>query len=192
MCTKNREGKMSTYFYLVIFCFVGNFLQALPSQVLIIRHAEKVHDGIELSLKGRERAAALVPYFLGSTSFLTPPAVIYAARATKEHPSVRPLQTVAPLAKELNIKINQDFDPKQFALMVESIKMNPGYKDKVILICWEHSVIPKIVELFGVTTAPQKWLGEVYDRVWIIKFLPSGKINFENITQQLMYGDANK
>lgn len=182
-------------YQLFLFCLFASsvsVLQALPSQVLIIRHAEKMHDGIELSLKGRERAAALVPYFLGTTKFLGAPWAIYAARATKEHPSLRPYQTMAPLSRELNIKLNQDFDPKQYALMVESIKMNPGYNNQVVLICWEHSVIPKIAELFGVSSAPKKWPGEVFDRVWMIRFLPGGKINFENIPQQLMYGDANK
>jgi len=38
-------------------------LHADPAQVILIRHAEKPEQGHDLSLPGRQRAAALVPYF---------------------------------------------------------------------------------------------------------------------------------
>ena len=74
---------------------------AQPAQVIIIRHAEKPDSGNGLSLKGMKRAAALVPYFLGTESLLKfgEPVAIYAQAQRHETSSIRPIETVRPLAK---------------------------------------------------------------------------------------------
>src|SRR6476659_2168979 len=82
-----------------------------PAQVIIIRHGEKPDpEGAELSLKGRERAAALVPYFLGDSDVLEfgPPVAIYAQAQNekKKESSVRSIQTVTPLAEALHLEVN--------------------------------------------------------------------------------------
>ena len=104
--------------------FVTANLVALPAQVIIIRHAEKPPQGNELSLKGKERAAALVPYFTETENLITngTPAAIYAMKAPKADSSLRPIQTVTPLADQLKIKIKDNFERDNYKKMVEEIK----------------------------------------------------------------------
>ena len=70
---------------------------AQPAQVIIIRHAEKPTSGNELSLRGEERAAALVPFFLGADELLEfkTPVAIYAQAQKKETSSIRSIETVS-------------------------------------------------------------------------------------------------
>src|SRR4051812_2923021 len=78
-----------------------------PAQVIIIRHAEKPDDGNELSLRGEERAAALVPYFLKTGELLKfkTPVAIYAQRPKDADSSLRSIETVKPLADALHLKV---------------------------------------------------------------------------------------
>lgn len=77
---------------------------AQPAQVLIIRHAEKDDaSGDGMSLEGRERAAALAPFFTGTKTVLSfgVPVAIYAQPQKHEASSLRPIETVKPLAAAL-------------------------------------------------------------------------------------------
>jgi hypothetical protein len=75
--------------------------RAQPAQVFLIRHAEQPEEGNEFLLKGRERAAALAPFFLGTDALLEngPPAAIYAQAQKHKSSSARPIETVQPLAR---------------------------------------------------------------------------------------------
>lgn len=162
-----------------------------PAQVILIRHAEKPDTGHELSLKGRERAAALVPYFLGNPDVLKygAPAALYAQKSTKGHASRRPVQTVQGLADTLKLSI-VSFAHEDFAAMVREISAKPAYDGKTVLICWEHKGIPDVVKAFGVKDGPSKWHG--FDRTWIITFPKEGKPAFQDLPQKLMYGDSER
>jgi hypothetical protein len=76
---------------LLIVLFFASSLLAEPAQVIIIRHAEKPEDGNELSLEGRERAAALAPYFLANLDLLEfgPPVAIYAQAQKRLYMTIR-------------------------------------------------------------------------------------------------------
>src|SRR5438445_235430 len=82
--------------------------QAQPRQVLIIRHAEKPEgDSIHLSPEGQQRAEALLRLFTKSADRPDPfptPDFIFATK--KSSHSNRPLETVLPLAKALNLDVN--------------------------------------------------------------------------------------
>src|SRR5260221_4153375 len=150
---------------------------AQPAQVIIIRHAEKPDDGNELSLAGRERAAALVPYFLETdelVEFKTPVA-IYAQAQKKATSSVRSFQSVKPLADALHVTVNQSYTRDQHKNMVDEIVHENAYEGHTVLICWEHKVIPDMAAEFGVEDAPKTWHGRDFDRVWIITFRPDKK-----------------
>lgn len=67
---------------------------------------------------------------------------------------------------------------------------NPSYEGKMVLIAWEHRIIPEIAEEFGVMNAPKKWPGEVFDRLWVIDFEGGKPVNFRNLPQRLMFGDS--
>lgn len=166
---------------------------AQPAEVIIIRHGEKPPTGDELSQQGRERAAALVPYFLGREEVLRfkTPAAIYAQAPKKEGSSLRPLQTVQGLADALKLEVVQKYTHDDFPKMVDEIRANPAYKGKMVLICWEHHVIPEIAHALGAKDAPKKF-HDVYDRTWILTFKGGDKVTFEDVPQRLMYGDSKE
>lgn len=168
------------------------YLVALPAQVIIIRHAEKPLSGQSLSQKGKERAAALVPFFLNAHDMVVfgAPTAIYAAAAIKETDSKRTAETVQGLADALKITVNNRFEVDDYKAMVSEIKSTPSYTGKTVLICWEHQVIPEIARSFGVLQTPARWPGEVFDRTWVISFQIKGKPVFQNLPQRLMFGDS--
>jgi hypothetical protein len=166
--------------------------EAGPAQVIIIRHAEKPDEGNDLSLKGRERAAALVPYFRGRPEVLSykTPVAIYAQGAKKKDSSRRPVETVKGLAQALNLDIIDKYTHDEFPKMVAEILAKPEYDGRMVLICWEHKVIPDIAEAFDVKGAPAQWHGHVFDRTWVITFKPDKKASFQDLPQKLMFGDS--
>jgi hypothetical protein len=163
-----------------------------PAQVILIRHAEKPPEGHDLSLKGRERAAALAPFFLGAPEVLTykTPAAIYAQAVTKEDRSRRPIETVTPLAKALMLDLITRYGHSDYPQMAKDVLANPDYKGKMVLICWEHKVIPDMAKAFGVKDAPAKWHGETFDRLWVITFNADGTTTFRDLPQRLLFGDS--
>jgi hypothetical protein len=164
---------------------------AKPAQVILIRHAEKPPQGHHLSTKGRERAAALVPYFLETpevTRFKTPVA-IYAQKSTKEHPSLRPVETVEGLARALGLELIL-YPREDFARLVEEINTRPAYDGKMVLICWEHHDLHNVVKAFGIKGAP-KYPDDAFDRTWVLSFGSDGKPTFKELRQKLLYGDSS-
>lgn len=181
--------RLSLAFVVVFFAASAAF--AGPAQVIIIRHAEKPSTGDDLNAKGRQRAAALVPYFLESPEVLEykTPVAIYAQKSTEDHLSRRPVDTIKGLAKALNQELIQY--PRADAMkMVKDIMAKPEYEGKMVLICWSHTGIPDMARAFGVKEVPE-WAGKVYDRAWIITF-KNGTPSFRDVPQKLMYGDSEK
>jgi hypothetical protein len=170
---------------------------AQPAQVIIIRHAEKPLDDTDrsdkddLSLEGRERAAALVPFFRGNKHVLEfdTPVAIYAQGTAKQH-SRRPVQTIRPLAEALGVPLIDRYARDDVAEMVAEINATQRYRGKMVLVCWEHQVIPKIARAFGAEGAPGEWPGKAFDRLWIITFRRGEKPDFRQRKQRLMFGDA--
>lgn len=174
-----------------LFVFASHSL-AEPAEVIIIRHAEKPESGNQLSLEGRERAAALAPYFLGNRDVLEfgPPVAIYAQAQKHETSSLRSIQTVKPLADALHLKINDSFNRDDFKSMVDQIEHEKKYDGHTVLICWEHKVIPGIAREFGAEDAPEKWSGDAYDRTWVLTFKAQHRCKVKDLPQRLMWGDS--
>lgn len=163
-----------------------------PAQVILIRHGEKPPEGNQLDLKGRERAAALAPYFQGTKEVLEfgTPVAIYAMGLKNEHTSHRPIATVTPLAETLKLKIVEQYTRDEFPKMVAEIQSKKEYEGKMVLISWEHHVIPDIARAFGAADAPKTWPGTAFDRTWILTFEKDGKPTFRNLPQKLLFGDS--
>jgi hypothetical protein len=197
-----------------------------PAEVLIIRHGEKVGDpkkdndgGIDLSIRGSARAAALPSLFVpGQTQLacdldldLDPPSFagsyeqipikgtrprfptsnfIFATQRSKH--SNRPVETVTPLAIALNLHINDGFKDNDAAIkkMIVAILSEQAFFGKTILICWHHGKIPQIAKALGIAKPP-KWDGKIFDRVWQITFA-KGKPKLDDLPQMLLYGDSKK
>ena len=165
--------------------------QGKPAQVILIRHAEKPPEGNELSQKGRERAAALAPYFLGRpevVQFKTPVA-IYAQGLKKEDSCADRWRPYKALAAALKLAVIDKYTHDEFPRMVEEILSRPEYDGKMVLICWEHKAIPDMARAFGVKKPPE-WPGAVFDRTWIITFSADKKPSLASLPQKLMYGDS--
>lgn len=166
--------------------------EALPSRVLIIRHGEAAEHSNGLSLRGKTRAAALVPYIL-ETDYLQDfghPVALIAHQPNQVEPSRRPIETLQPLAKDLGLSINSMFTHDKWESMVDYVKNNPAFEGKTVLICWGQKNMSLIAERFGVSPRPLPWPTETYDRIWIIDFLPGGKENIRNYPMRLIYGDS--
>lgn len=165
----------------------------MPAQIVLIHNAEKAIQGHQLSLKGRERAAALVPYLIdtGSPLKTSIPVAIYATAAPKEMSSSPCIETVKPLAQELQLPIQDTFGSIEVKKMAEEIKADPRYHGKTVLICWDHATIPDLVRAFGALQSPNRWFPETYDRTWVITIAPTGKTTFQNLPQKLMFGDSS-
>jgi hypothetical protein len=169
-------------------------LWSLPSQVILMRHGEKPPEGNYLSLKGRERAAALVPCFLGFPALLHygPPAAIYAMKSSPLDPSIRSEQTMMFLADELNLPIQNEFGYRETEQLVEKIKNAEEYEGKMVIICWSHTELPKLAMRLGAKNSPKRWSEEVFDRFWILTFEDDGSVSFVNLPQKLLYGDSSR
>lgn len=177
-------------FLLCLACFAS--AHATPAQVIIIRHAEKPSRGNTLSEKGYERAEGLVRLFLEDPRVLQfgTPAAIYAQRPKHERSSLRPIQTIEPLAHVLHLPIEDQFTRTQYPKMVQKVLNDPRYEDKMVLISWAHSVIPQIAEAFGVENAPHKWPRSEFDRLWVITFEKEGSVKFQNLPQRVLKSDS--
>jgi broad specificity phosphatase PhoE len=170
-----------------------------PAQILIIRHGEKPgnpgvdskDDGINLSTKGYERAAALafhIPAAFGKIDHLF-------ATQPSTH-SARPVETITPLAAALNLEINSHFKDDHFKEIAAHILGNPKYSDERILICWHHGKIPQLAAaLLRVANPPSpwqdKWSDKVFDRVWIIDYATDSAV-LKVVPQKLLYGDIKR
>jgi hypothetical protein len=178
-------------FVVFLVLFAGQVAFSAPAQVIIIRHAEKPSTGDDLNAKGRQRAAALTPYFQEAPEVLEFKTLvaIYAQKSTDTHKSRRPVDTIKGLAKALNQELIQ-YPREDAMVMVKDILSKPEYEGKMVLICWSHTGIPDMAKAFGANEVPE-WPGSVYDRNWIITF-NKGVATFKNVPQKLMYGDSDK
>jgi len=167
---------------------------AMPSRIILIRAGEAPANGNGLSQRGRERAAALVPFFLFQ-DYLQDyghPVALFAHRETQSEPSLRPVQTMTPLANALGIKVNTSFTQNEFANMIKLIKANPDYEAKTVLICWNNDNMSRIVTELGLKTKVLPWPEEAHDRLWIVDFKQNRHISFRNYPQRLLYGDSEQ
>jgi hypothetical protein len=106
---------------------------------------------------------------------------------------------VTPLANALGLTINHDYTRKQFAQLVQDIMGNDSYQGKLVLICWEHKVIPALAQAFenggwspASASVPDKWPGSVFDQAWILNFSagPAFQIAQENISPDALNGNC--
>ena len=149
-----------------------------PKTVLLIRHAEET-KGPHLNGDGRARAEALPGLF--PTRFAKPTA-LYAAKSTAN--SLRCLETIEPLAKALQIRVDHSFVDAKFNALAKSILSNDG----VVLVCWKHDGLPALAAALGVKQPPA-WPSKQYDHIWQITYSPDGSAALKDISQRLLPGD---
>jgi len=196
-------------------------IHALPSKVIVIRHGER-DTGAHLDNKGWERAGALVAYFGASSCFsadprwkvsstpatFPPPFAIHAPRPEVDD-CIRPLETTIPLAQELGIPVHLCYGRTQLAELAHLVLTTPAYDGKEILIIYEHTRIPAlvnelIVQAGGSVLNLADYPGARFDLVYVIDYTgnPSvfdtpykivnagGNVSLTATIQELMFGDG--
>jgi hypothetical protein len=176
---------------------------------MIIRHAEKHQHGIhsrgvtedgrsaphELTVRGWERAAALVNFFAPhgappKGSQIERPRSIFASNATKQSPSLRAMHTAGPLAAALGIPINHDFAEDEEGALATAVTAAPS----PVLIVWHHGHITKLAKQIAGAhiDCPGHWPEDRFDVVWILarQGADGGNWSFLQVAQCLLPGDC--
>ncbi len=162
-----------------------------PRVVLLIRHAEKpdntgTEKSPDLSPRGFERAAALPTLF--PTRFARPDFLIATKRSAHSN---RPVETLEPLAKSLQLGIDATYKDGDFAELAHEVLTDPKYSGKTVMIAWHHGKLPELAHALGAHDAPGRWDPAVFDRVWQITF-DNGKANWRELSENALPGDDGK
>ncbi|MCX6109928.1 MAG: histidine phosphatase family protein [Proteobacteria bacterium] len=191
--TKMLNRLVGTFALLFTVCPIAAL--AAPAQVIIIRHGEKPPRGNELNKQGWQRARALVDVFKSNAQFNSfgPAVAIYAQKPKDSQGSLRSIQTVTPLAQSLGLTIDSFFLRAQQQQLANDILHDHRYDGRMVVICWEHNAIPRIVEAFGYLDGPSNWDGDdVYDRAWVLSFSGEEVVSFADVPQQALPGDSTR
>lgn len=176
---------MKNVFGILILILLQSNAYAIPSAVIIMRHAEKPATGNVLSEEGQRRALNLVNFVrvdrniseLGAINFL------FAAAPKKEDSSIRSIQTITPLAQSINLAINTNYIKDDVSRLAQDLLINSAYNNKVVLIAWAHAKIAKLARKLGALNSPEDWDDLDYDHVWILKYNNSTTPSFLEISQ---------
>jgi hypothetical protein len=135
-----------------------------PGAILLMRHAEKPpgESHAHLSGAGRARARRLarsIPALWGRPDFLF--------AAADKSGSVRPRETLEPLAAALGLEINRHFSDRDSAGFAAKLLTDPAFNGKRILVCWRHDALPTLARALGAPPGlcPDPWPDGLYDLV---------------------------
>ncbi|MGZ3724162.1 MAG: histidine phosphatase family protein [Pseudobdellovibrio sp.] len=166
---------------------------AMPAQILLIRHGEKPPTGNQLSAQGWQRAAAL-PNLFNRPEFdaYGAPVALYAMAPETPAGSVRAIQTLKYVSDDLKLPINTQFTRDQIAQLVNDIKSNKNYDGKMVVVCWEHTVLISIAQALG-EMQPLVWPDTQFDRVWSLTYSADGQLQkFEDLPEKLLPTDSQE
>ena len=181
----------------------------MAEKIMIIRHGEKPddNDGIhgvdekgkqdadELSVRGWQRAGALVRFFAPARhAFVHPslatPTCLFAQRATDHIESVRSEHTLSPLARYLKLPIDTQIKRDETTKVGKVALSAPG----VVLIAWEHDHIPEIVAAITgrSDSCPEHWPDNRFDVVWVLDRSGESKWILTQVPQLVLAGDSSE
>ena len=174
--------------------------------IMVMRHAEKPNgengvmpDGREspdaLSPTGWKRAEALGELFAPAgerfaNPLLLQPQYIFASGVAPHDKSLWTQQTVAPLARKLNLPIDVNYRVGEEGQLVRAAKAVAG----VVLIAWRREGIPEIgyLVLSDDQVVPQHWPIHRFDLGWVFtRSSESSPWRFAQAPQRLLPGDSD-
>jgi hypothetical protein len=173
-----------------------------PLKVMIIRHAEKpigeehgvdvagAQDDQQLSVRGWQRAGALVRFFAPKDGRLSHPQlacpdVIFAAGVGPESESKRHIHTVGPLAALLGAEVGDSHLKHQSQQLADAIKTTAG----VVLVAWEHKEISRLADyITDHSVKAPAWPQDRFDMVFILD-RREGRWTLTQAPQLLLAGD---
>jgi broad specificity phosphatase PhoE len=176
----------------------------MAQTLIMIRHAEKpggkwpgpgfTEDGEEdeesLVIRGWQRAGGLALLFSGLGG-MPRPQRIYASGIVKQDGSgsrsKRPLQTVMPLCRKLDIQPIDTYSKGEEVSLASEI----SNLDETTLISWQHESIPNIIrELTG--NLDLDWPDSRFDMIWTVsRAARSDPWTFSQSGQGILFGDQS-
>jgi hypothetical protein len=194
-----------------LFTLYSVAVDALPAQVIIVRHGEKNTITGELTSAGVERVEALSSYltepnnepgFVGSAGLTNVtlfsfglPFALFASRPVQRSDdfTVRCIQTLVPTALKLKLPIHSPYGPGQEQQLVQAIFNEPRFDGKNIVICWHHTFIAALIQAFGYLPPAgilPTYPNNRFDLVWVLTFpAPNPPTVINPILQELLFGD---
>jgi len=170
---------------------------AVPSEIIILRHAEKI-DKFQLCEAGKRRAEALTQQYLGkdATQSLFAPGQGPAAVVSI---TLHSLELAGPIATSwrlpvtsytvLPTKNKNTFEVelnRASRLAAKQILSEPGWAGKPVVLIWEHDHIARarlehefigedvtlrqLLHLDQLPTVPTNWKSQNYDYFWIVRY----------------------
>jgi len=182
--------------WVMIFCLgAAATTTARPARVILLRHAEQPphESSVHLSERGEARARALVAFLTNAPAFATnsPPAALFAPKFTRRGHTIRPYETLEPVAHYLKLPVQMPYGPTGYVALAKHILTDPALDGKTVVICWRHDELPNIAKALGVKPKPARWKGGVYDRVWVIT-CEHHRSWLTDLPQKLLPGDSIK
>jgi len=145
--------------------------------ILVIRHAEDAAHGDGISPAGAARAEAYVKYFKSFTVDGQPLKLKFLFAAADTSRSHRPRLTLEPTAQAFGLNIDT-FKTRQISELVHEIEDLSAGGD--ILICWRHSLIPKLMRMLGAGSKrllPRgKWPSDVFGWLVLLRYDDKGRL----------------
>ena len=150
----------------------------LPTIIYLMRHAEKPAAGNpHLSAAGVARADKLPAYLPSLLKSGQKIDYIFATKASAD--SNRPVETITPLAGALGLTINDSYDAKSYRALAKTILSDETYAQKVIVISWHHSTLPKLARALGARHVPKKWPGDAFNLIWQLTYAERGSATLQ-------------
>jgi hypothetical protein len=186
----NKTFKNFAFVFLYL-SFISSSVLAMPSTVIVIRHAEKPKEkaDIHLNEKGYKRAAALPKFF--QNFHKAAPLRLVAQGQKRADSSLRPIETLIPTSKKYNTEINKQFVKDESDKMIEHVVSSSALDQKTVVISWGHDELGNISKRLGKNNG--EWDSSIFDRAWIFQYSASGKlIKFTDAPQKLLPGDSEE
>jgi hypothetical protein len=167
-------------FIIIIIILSSRKTYYLPSHIIIIRHGEKSkrHPNNHLDHQGKDRAVKLPLWLHNNIHKLTGKninnvAAIYTPLPRNNGGDFRPRQTVELTSFRYNIPLYGTKYSFQTDEASDEILSNPQWQGKVLLVCWEHTCIQKLMgdlmeKINGHRIMMPYWEGKDFSTVFVI------------------------
>jgi hypothetical protein len=125
-------------------------------------------DAKSLTVRGWQRAGGLAVLFQAPPAPLTRPSAIFASGPRDKHgpgsPSQRPSQTIAPLARRLDLMLDLSLSRGEEEELANRLRGQQS-----VLVSWQHEFIAAIVRaVVGRAVALPDWHDDVFDEIWLL------------------------
>ena len=140
-----------------------------PAEVILIRHGEKPESRKDphLTPEGRLRATEWKGYFSARTP---QPNLLMAPKPSLQHPSVRPIETLEPLAQSLHFTVETPTESGEHAELARQLRSDSRFQNKTVVVCWVHQSLPDLARELGVKNPPAEWGAENYGGAWVLTY----------------------